>query len=257
MSDVSSMLRLSSDQLTSPSTEYNEPLRISGHREMNQMETIEEYVLDLLKTDNEGKALTQALTPRSAGGPNNERLEFLGNAILNMRVAEAIYNLDEQYAPVTMSLMVNYLRSNPVLVMVGREGGLAIMLARHQGDDGAKVTDKMVSTAFEAIVGTLYEHAGYEAACGFIDRFLLTDDLISGSTTGKGPITDLKELIDRNRGLVVTHSASESNETGQLVFRHSTVINGKTVTGEGRTKKRAEAMAAAKALKEAGSMELR
>jgi ribonuclease-3 len=221
------------------------------------METIEEYAKDLLKTDVEGKALAQALTPKSAGGPNNERLEFLGNAVLNMRVAEAIYDMDEQYAPGTMSLMVNYLRSNPVLVMVGREGGLAIMLARHHGnDDGAKVTDKMVSTAFEAIVGTLYEHVGYEAACGFIDRFLLTDDLVSSSTTGKGPITDLKELVDRNRGLAVTHSVSEREEGGQLIFHHRTVINGRTVTGEGKTKKRAEAMAAAKALNEARSMEL-
>jgi ribonuclease III len=220
------------------------------------METIEEYVKDLLRTEDAGKVLQQALTPKSAGGPNNERLEFLGNAVLNMRVAEAIYEMEQQSPPGTMSLMCNYLRSNPVLVMAGREGGLAMMLAKHHADDG-KVTDKMVSTAFEAIVGMLYRHVGYEAASGFLDRFLLTDDLLSSSTTGKGPITDLKELVDRNRGsLVVTHSLSESNEEGQLVFRHTTVVNGRPVTGEGRTKKRAEAMAAAKALALSRSMEL-
>jgi ribonuclease-3 len=224
--------------------------------EMNRMETIEEYVKDLLVTDSDGKILAQALTPKSAGVPNNERLEFLGNAVLNMRVAEAIFDLEQEFAPGTMSLMCNYLRSNPVLVMAGREGGLAVMLAMHHGDAGAKVTDKMVSTAFEAIVGMLYQHVGYEAASGFIDRFLLTDDLLSGSTSGKGPITDLKELVDRNRELVVTHNVSERTEDGQLIFRHTTTINGRTVEGEGRTKKKAEAIAAVKALKEAGTMDV-
>jgi ribonuclease III len=219
------------------------------------METIEEYVKDLLKTDSDGKILARALTPKSSGDRNNERLEFLGNAVLNMRLAEAVYDMDPELAPGTMSLMCNYLRSNPVLVMVGREGGLAMMLARHHAEEGGKVTDKMVSTAFEAIVGALYEHQGYEAASGFIDRFLLVDDLVSSSTSGKGPITDLKELADRNPGLA-KHVASERTEGGQTIFLHSTLINGKRMTGEGRTKKRAEAIAAAKALAEARSMEL-
>jgi dsRNA-specific ribonuclease len=97
---------------------------------------------------------------------------------------------------------------------------------------------------------------GYEAASGFIDRFLLIDDLVSSSTNGKGSITDLKELVDRNRGLAVTHGASERTEDGQTIFQHTTLINGKRSIGEGRTKKRAEAMAAAKTLVEARSMEL-
>ena len=223
---------------------------------MNRMETIEEYAMDLLKADGE-KLLALALTPKSAAKHNNERLEFLGNAALNMRLAEAMYNLDPELDPGTMSLMCNYLRSNPVLVMVGKEGGLAIMLARHNAEDGGKVTDKMVSTAFEAIIGALYLKQGYEAASGFIDRFLLLDDMVSGSMSGKGPITDLKELVDRNRGLVIAHSTSERSEAGEMVFRHSTTVNGRTVTGEGKTKKRAEAMAAHKALAEIHSMDLR
>ena len=212
------------------------------------METIEEYVKDLLETDIDGKVLARALTPKSLGEPNNERLEFLGNAVLNMRLAEAIFDMEQRFTPGTMSLMCNYLRSNPVLVMVGREGGLAIILAKLHTGEGGKVTDKMVSTAFEAIIGTLYEHEGYEAASGFIDRFLLVDDIVSSSIYGKGSITDLKELVDRNRGLAVKHSTFERTEEGQKIFSHTTTINGKNVTGEGKTKKRAEAVAAAKAL---------
>lgn len=215
---------------------------------MNEMETIEEYVKDLLKTDKSGEVLEIALAPKSVREPNNERLEFLGNAVLNMRLAEVIYNRDQKRSPATMSLMCNYLRSNPVLVMAGREGGLAAMLAKLPSNEEGKVTDKMVSTAFEAIVGALYEHKGYEAASRFIDRFLINDELICSSINGKGPITELKELVDRNREMVVTHRTSERTEEGQTVFCHSTTVNGKTVSGEGRTKKGAEAKAAAKAL---------
>jgi ribonuclease-3 len=211
------------------------------------METIEEFVLDLLKTDGE-KVLALALTPKSAGTPNNERLEFLGNAILNMRVAEAVYNLEPELAPGTMSLMCNYLRSNPVLVGLGREGGLAVMLADHNPGEGGKVIDKMVSTAVESIIGVLYEKQGYEAASAFVDRFLLVDDLVSSSKTGKGPITDLKEQVDRDRDLVVLHGASERSEAGVTIFTHTTTVNGRPVSGIGRTKKIAEALAAAKAL---------
>ena len=223
---------------------------------MNHMETIEEYAMDLLKADG-GKVLGLALTPKSAGSPNNERLEFLGDAVLSMRLTEAMYNLEPELAPGTMSLMCNYLKSPPVLVMVAKEGGLAIMLARHNAGDRGKVTDKMVSTAFEAIIGALYEKEGYEAASGFIDRFLLLDDMVAGSMSGKGPITDLKELIDSNRELAVTHRASERTVALETIFTHFTTVNGKTVTGEGKTKKRAEAMAAAKALAEIHAMNSR
>jgi dsRNA-specific ribonuclease len=106
------------------------------------METIEEFARDLLKTDSEG-ALALALTPKYLGEPNNERLEFLGNTILNMRLAEAVYDMDPMLTPGTMSQMCNYLRSDQVLVMVGKDGGLAITLAKRLFDKGCKVTDKM------------------------------------------------------------------------------------------------------------------
>jgi ribonuclease III len=217
-------------------------------REMNDMETIEEYAIELLKNGGGTDALEVALTPRSAGNQNNERLEFLGNTVLNMRLAEAVCRMEQHFPPATMSLMCNYLRSNPVLVIAGREGGLAASLARHGAKEGGKVTDKMVSTAFEAIVGALYEQEGYGAASLFIDRFLLTNELVVGSANGKGAITELKELVDRDRDLVVTHSTSERTEDGLTMFCHITTINGKAAKGEGRTKKGAEAKAAAKAL---------
>jgi dsRNA-specific ribonuclease len=121
------------------------------------------------------------------------------------------------------------------------------MLTNLPSNEEGKVTDKMVSTAFEAIIGALYERNGYEASSLFIDRFLITDELIASSINGKGPITELKELVDRDRELVI-HSTSERTEGGLTIFCHSTTVNGKTVSGEGRTKKAAEAKAAAKAL---------
>jgi ribonuclease-3 len=216
---------------------------------MNKTGTIEERFRDLLGADVGEEVMALALTPRSSGAKNNnERLEFLGNAILNMRLAEAIYDRYPELPPGTMSLMCNYLRSNPVLVLVGHEGGLDSFIRKHQKDEGFKVTDKMVSTAFEAIIATIHKRSGYEAASKFIEELILTDYLVSDSMNGKGSITELKELVDRDRDIIVTHGRSEQNVDGKLVFSHTTTINGKTVTAEGRTKKIAETKAASKAL---------
>jgi ribonuclease III len=212
-----------------------------------KMEMIEEFVLGQLGDGGE-KVLALALTPKSVAHPNNERLEFLGNAVLNMRVAEAVFHRVPELDPGTMSLMCNYLRSNPVLVGLGREGGLAVMLSRHNPSLDGKVTDKMVSTALEAIIGALFENRGYAAASAFVDRFVMMEDLVASSKTGKGPVTDLKELADRDRDLVITHMTTEKAEGGVTTFTHTTTVNGRTVRGEGRTKKIAEARAAAAAL---------
>ncbi len=212
------------------------------------METIEGTVRRLMRTENMEELLEVALTPKSVGSRNNERLEFLGNAVLNLRIAEAVYDRYPEHSPAKMSLMSNYLRSNPVLVQAGREGGLGVLLNKKQINGESKVTDKMVSTAFEAIVGTLYKHEGYDAAARFIDIFVLVDHQISYSMNGRGPITELKELVDRERRQDVVHSWSDRTEDGETIFCHKTTVNGEAVTGEGRTKKGAEAKAAARAL---------
>lgn len=211
------------------------------------MEIIERFVLEKLDADG-GKVLALALKPKSAGSPNNERLEFLGNAVLNMRVAEAMFHRYPELDQGTMSLMCNYLRSNPVLVGLGREGGLAVMLADHNPGLEGKVTDRMVSTAFEAIVGALFENQGYAAASDFVDRFVMVEELVASSKSGKGPITDLKELADRKRDMVITHRTTERADGGIITFTHTTTVNGRPANGNGRTKKLAEAMAAAAAL---------
>ena len=211
------------------------------------MKTIEEMFRDLLPPEGREEVVGLALTPRSVAVPNNERLEFLGNAVLNMRLAEAIFERYPEGAPGTLSQMCNYLRSDPVLVMVGQEGGLEPLLRKQKNNEKGKVTDKMVSTAFEAIVGSIYLSAGYPAASRFIDELLLTEYLVPFSKNGKGPITELKELVDRDR-MEVGHGWSESTLEGRKRFSHSTTVDGRTVTGEGNTKKVAEARAAAKAL---------
>ena len=212
------------------------------------MRTVEECFFELLTKESGAELLSLALTPKHAGGQNNERLEFLGKAVLRLRTAESLYQDGRRFPPATMYLMCEYLTSSPVLVMAGREGGLAATLASHGAKEGGKVTDKMVSSAFEAMVGALYEKESYQAAVRLIDNFLLVDEYVSGSFNGKGAITELKELGDRDREMKVTHSTSERIEDGVTIYSHVTTVNGKASKGEGRTKKGAEARAAARAL---------
>jgi ribonuclease III len=215
------------------------------------MESIEDRFRNLLREEGREGIMALALTPRSVGTPDNERLEFLGNAVLNMLLAEAIFERCPDLPPATMSLMCNYLRSNPVLVMVGQEGGLESTLRRRQNNGNGKVTDRMVSTAFEAIVGSLYVNAGLSAASRFVDGLLLKDYLISYSMNAKGPITELKELVDRDR-LVIGQNWTEIEVDGRKRFTCEKTFEGVTVTGEGGTKKMAEAIAAAKMMEIVG-----
>ena len=83
----------------------------------------------------------------------------------------------------------------------------------------------------------------------------MVEDLVASSKTGKGPVTDLKELADRDRDLVITHVTTEKAEGGVTTFTHTTTVNGRPVRGEGRTKKIAEARAAAAALEMISSSE--
>jgi ribonuclease III len=228
---------------------FNEPVDVSRVRRNENMETIEKQFRDLLGDSYVEEEFELAMTPKSSGEKNNnERLEFLGNAVLNMCLAEALYDIYPDFPPGKLSVMCNYLRSNPVLVIVGEEGGLRTSLAKLPFNKDGKITDKMVSTAFEAIVATLYKNGGYESAAQFVNAFLLTDYLIADSINGKGAITELKELVDRERIEIKQNPRSETTEGGKQRFFHTTTIMGKSVTGTGNTKKMAETKAAALAL---------
>jgi len=121
--------------------------------------------------------LKTALTHRSAGGRNNERLEFLGDAILNFVVADALYQRfpDAREGELTR-LRARFVRGES-LADVAREIKLGDLLSLGGGElkSGGRDRTSILADAFESLIGALYLDGGIEAARVFVvDPMLAT-----------------------------------------------------------------------------------
>lgn len=146
--------------------------------------------------------LVRALTHRSAGSQNNERLEFLGDAILGFAIAEKLYSAFPQADEGTLSR----LRASLV-----NEGSLAELARQHQIGDylylgsgelksGGFRRDSILSDALEALIGALFMDQGILVCQDLISRFFaekLQD--LSLHNWQKDPKTQLQELMQSKR----------------------------------------------------------
>jgi ribonuclease-3 len=115
----------------------------------------------------------QALTHGSHAAEHYERLEFLGDRILGLVVAEWLYKLFSQEKEGQLSRRFNTLVAGDTCAQVAREIGLPphLRLGKQARDDGAIDSDNVLGDAMEALLGALYLDKGLEAApqhCGVI-----------------------------------------------------------------------------------------
>ena len=146
--------------------------------------------------------LTMALTHRSAGHGNNERLEFLGDSIVNHIVAEALYKRFPESREGEMSRMRASLVKGDTLAELARELNLgdALVLGPGERKAGGYRRSSILADALEALAGAILLDAGYEKcrACvlaWFDDRLeqLLVGD--AGDIAGKDAKTRLQEYL--------------------------------------------------------------
>jgi len=107
-----------------------------------------------------------ALTHRSASGPNNERLEFLGDAVLNLVVARWLYDRFPDADEGDLSRLRARLVSGPPLAQIALQIGLgdALVLGGGELKTGGFRRESILSDALEALIGALYLDGGLEAA---------------------------------------------------------------------------------------------
>ncbi len=148
---------------------------------------------------NDPGLLKQALTHRSAGSPNNERLEFLGDSIVNMMVAQALY---ERWPKADEGALT---RARAELV---REGALAVIARELQLGDrlilgpgemktGGHRRDSILADALEAVVAAIYLDAGF-AVCQTVVLPWFLASMQALPATGKpekDPKTRLQEWL--------------------------------------------------------------
>ncbi len=198
--------------------------------------------------------LIEALTHKSYKKPyNNERLEFLGDAVLDLIVGEFLFakfpDSDEGILSKIRASLVN--ESGFTLLAKQLDMGEYIYLSIAEENNGGRTKPSLLSNAFEAVIGAIYLEAGLEAArkisIELLNEVHPTIDLESLSKDYK---TALQELTQSTHG--VTPDYQLLNATGpdhKKEFEIAIYLDGKVIaSAKGNSKKEAQQKAAKKAL---------
>jgi len=142
-------------------------------------------------------ALAQlALTHRSVGKPNNERLEFLGDALLGAIVAEMLYEAHPKASEGELSRLRAQLVNGQALAVVARELDLGDGLKLGPGElkSGGFRRDSILADAFEATVAAVYQDGGFDA-CREVVRGLFSERIAALRRSSKDAKTRLQEWL--------------------------------------------------------------
>ena len=195
-----------------------------------------------------------ALTHRSIGQGNNERLEYLGDAALGFIIADEIFRKFPQATEGELTRLRALLVKGETLAMLGRELNLGdyIKLGPGERKSGGWRRDSILANTLEALIGAVYLDADVEACRKCVNslyRQLLSE--VSPDKLNKDPKTTLQELLQsRKQELPVYYVISESGEAHERLFKIECLIKKQdiSVQAEGRSKRVAEQSAAGKAL---------
>ncbi len=195
-----------------------------------------------------------ALTHRSAGGEHNERLEFLGDSILNCAVARLLYDAHPLADEGALSRLRATLVSGEALAQIAAELELGEHLRMGTGElkSGGFRRASILADALEALLGAIFLDSGFEAAAAAVARVLGTRlaDLPAADTL-KDPKTRLQESMQAH-GLalpVYTLTAVAGDPHAQhFTVRCEIPVLDISAVGEGVSRRRAEQLAAAKVM---------
>jgi len=142
--------------------------------------------------------LRLALTHRSCGNPNNERLEFLGDGVLNMVVAELLFHARPDVPEGDLSRLRARIVRERTLAEVARalELGDHVRLGPGELKSGGFLRDSILADALEAVIGAVFVDGGFDAARNLVER--LTAERIEALPDAealKDPKTRLQELL--------------------------------------------------------------
>jgi ribonuclease III len=142
-----------------------------------------------------------ALTHRSAGKPNNERLEFLGDALLGAMIAELLFEVHPHASEGELSRLRSQLVNGQALAVIARDLELGDRLKLGPGElkSGGFRRDSILADAFEAMVAAVYLDDGYDA-CRQVVRRLFTPRVAELKRSSKDAKTRLQEWL-QGRGL--------------------------------------------------------
>lgn len=202
--------------------------------------------------------LKQALTHSSFANEQKinkfedyERLEFLGDAVLELVSSEFLFQENLSMTEGQLTKLRASIVCESALAYCAREFGVEeyILLGRGEEITGGRNRDSIISDVMEAIIGAIYLDSGMEQAASYIRRFILSD--LEHKKLFYDAKTILQEVVQRdNKGNLHYELLSEEGPDHDKVFVVEARIDEKKIgTGSGRTKKAAEQQAAFEALK--------
>lgn len=207
--------------------------------------------------------LSRALTHRSylnehrEALEDNERLEFLGDAVLELLVGAWLYNHFPEMAEGELTKLRSALVRTEQLAAFAREIklGRAIRLGRGENENGGRDRDSLLCATFEALIGSIYLDAGFGAVQEFVEPMLESHiDEIIKTRMYVDPKSILQEWAQaKSLSPPKYRTISESGPEHEKVFEVEVVINGEIYgVGIGHSKQAAAKKAAEKAIKKLG-----
>lgn len=197
----------------------------------------------------------RALTHGSQSGENYERLEFLGDRVLGLTIAEWLYDRFPNEAEGTLSKRLNALVTGTVCADVARELGVVphLKLGKQARDDGAADSDNVLGDVMEALIGALFLDAGHAAARDFV-RACWESRIDHQGKAPQHPKSALQEWAAAHNRRPPEYAIVDRSGPHHAPRFTVSVSVGKlaTATGEGTSKQEAETAAAVALLRELG-----
>ncbi len=191
-------------------------------------------------------ALTHDSYAHEHGGESNERLEFLGDAVLDLAVADILFHRFPDRDEGELSKLRAVAVSQPVLaeVAAGLALGELLLLGRGADEGGARTRPSVLASALEAVVGAVYLHHGYRATRALAEA-LLGPQLVAAGAHPPDYKSLLQELGQAKFGTLPQYEviATEGPEHKKVFAVRVSLPAGEAV-GRGRSKKEAEGAAA-------------
>ena len=178
---------------------------------------------------------------------SNERLEFLGDSVLGMVVAEYLYKTfpDRPEGELTR-MRADMVCEQTLAAVAGRiELGKHLMLGNGEEQGGGRGRDSILADAVESVIAACFLDGGMAAARKFIEQFILVEVPVKKMNNADYK-TALQELVQQKKNQVLSYRLTgESGPDHDKRFDVEVSLNGKVVgSGSGSSKKRAEQMAA-------------
>ena len=204
--------------------------------------------------------LKEALTHRSylnenprSPIPHNERLEYLGDAVLELVVTEYLFEKYPNYEEGEMTSLRAALVNYQMLGKVAREISLEdfILLSRGEAKDVGKARDVILANALEALIGAVYLDRGYEVVKNLIVKIVLTHlEEVLEKELHRDPKSLLQEIVQERSRVTPTYKVlSEKGPDHQKEFLVGVFFGDKAIAeGNGSSKQEAETRAAEAAL---------